>query len=118
MSAVRFENISKRFKLPSGDVTAVQNFSLEVQAEEFLVLVGPSGSGKTTLLRLLAGLDAPTDGRLFLQGKDASQLPPQSREVAMVFQHPTLFPHLNVAENIGFSLKIRKAPQAKIDAAV
>jgi putative spermidine/putrescine transport system ATP-binding protein len=95
--------LSKRF----GAVNALDSVDLRVEAGEFLTLLGPSGSGKTTLLRLLAGFEIPSAGSISLGGREVSTLPPAQRDIGMVFQHYALFPHLNVAENIGYGLKMR-----------
>ena len=98
---IQFEQISKRF----GDVLAVDRLSLEIHEGEFFALLGPSGCGKTTLLRMLAGFESPSEGRLVLDGKDISAVPPHRRPVNMMFQSYALFPHLTVAGNIGFGLR-------------
>jgi len=98
---VRFENVSKRF----GAVAAVENLTLEIRQGEFFALLGPSGCGKTTLLRLLAGFEQPSGGRILLDGEDIGAVPAHRRPVNMMFQNYALFPHLNVARNIGFGLR-------------
>jgi spermidine/putrescine ABC transporter ATP-binding subunit len=108
---VLFEGITKRF----GEVVALDNITVEVQDGEFLSLLGPSGCGKTTLLRTCAGLEMPTEGRVFLEGQDVTDVPPHKRPVNMVFQRWALFPHKTVAENIAFGLTVRKTPQSEID---
>ena len=100
---LRLEDLTRRF----GETVAVDGVSLEVPAGEFLTLLGPSGCGKTTTLRMIAGFEHPTSGRVVLGGRDVSQLPPQKREVGMVFQNYALFPHLDVWENVAFGLKSR-----------
>ena len=107
---VLFEGITKHF----GDVVALDDICLEVQIGEFLSLLGPSGCGKTTLLRTCAGLETPTQGRVYLEGKDVTDIPPHKRPVNMVFQRWALFPHKTVAENIAFGLVIRKTPRSEI----
>lgn len=97
-----FDGITKRF----GNLTAVDNVTVGVKKGEFFSLLGPSGCGKTTLLRMLAGFEKPDTGRIILDGKDITDLPPNKRKVNTVFQNYALFPHLNVRENIGFGLKI------------
>ncbi len=99
---IHFENITKRF----GKVVAVDNVSLQIQEGEFFALLGPSGCGKTTLLRMLAGFETPTEGRLLIDGKDIAALPPNKRPVNMVFQSYAVFPHMSVAENVGYGLKM------------
>src|SRR6266511_3780195 len=93
---LRLEKLSKVYP---GSITAVDGLNLEVRRGEYLVLVGPSGFGKTTTLRLVAGLEAPTAGRVHLDRVDATALPPHRREVAMVFQDAALYPHLSVRDN-------------------
>ena len=88
--------------------------SLEVGDGEFVVLVGPSGCGKTTSLRMLAGLEAVDEGEILIDDRNVVNLPPRSRDIAMVFQNYALYPHMNVAENMGFALKIAKLPKAEI----
>lgn len=90
-----------------GTAVALKPTHLAVEPGEFLTLLGPSGSGKTTLLQMVSGLVAPTQGRLFIDGKDETQTPVHKRDIGLVFQHYALFPHLTVAENIGFPLKMR-----------
>lgn len=100
---VRFEQVSKSF----GEVKALQPLDLEIEPGEFLTLLGPSGSGKTTLLNIVAGFLDPDDGRLILGGKDITALPPRLRNIGMVFQNYALFPHMTVAENVAYGLKVR-----------
>ena len=107
--AVRFEAVSRRF----GDVPAVDGVDLEIASGEFFTLLGPSGSGKTTCLRLMAGFDRPTSGTIRLHGEDVSGLPPYRRNVNTVFQDYALFPHMSVAENVGYGLMVRKVPKAE-----
>jgi multiple sugar transport system ATP-binding protein len=114
MTGVRFQNVSKSF----GDVSVLNGIDLEVAAGEFLVLVGPSGCGKSTLLRCVAGLESPTGGRLSIGDLDVTDVEPRERDVAMVFQSYALYPHMTVAENMGFALRIQKRPQSEIDGAV
>jgi putative spermidine/putrescine transport system ATP-binding protein len=96
-AAVALEDVVKRF----GDVVAVDGVSLDVRAGEFFSLLGPSGSGKTTCLRMIAGFEQPTSGRILLDGRDVSDLPPFQRDVNTVFQDYALFPHMRVAQNVG-----------------
>ncbi len=104
--AVRFEGVRKRF----GDVVAVDGVDLDVHEGEFFSLLGPSGSGKTTCLRLIAGFEAPSEGRVFLDGADVTGLAPYERDVNTVFQDYALFPHMSVEENVGYGLKVKKVP--------
>jgi spermidine/putrescine ABC transporter ATP-binding subunit len=99
---IRFENVTKRF----GKVVAVDNVSLAVDEGEFFALLGPSGCGKTTLLRMLAGFETPTEGRILIDSIDIAGVPPNRRPVNMVFQSYAVFPHMSVAENIGYGLKV------------
>jgi putative spermidine/putrescine transport system ATP-binding protein len=105
--AVALEDVVKRF----GDVTAVDGISLDILAGEFFSLLGPSGSGKTTCLRMIAGFEMPTSGMIRLDGRDVSTLPPFARDVNTVFQDYALFPHMTVAENVGYGLMVRKSPR-------
>ncbi len=107
---VELRNVTKRY----GDHAALEGFSLAVRRGEFLTLLGPSGSGKTTLLRLVAGFESPQSGQIFIEGRDASELPPYRRNVNTVFQHYALFPHLNVFRNVAFGLERKKFPAAEI----
>jgi spermidine/putrescine ABC transporter ATP-binding subunit len=99
---IRFENVSKRY----GKVLAVDNVSLSIEEGEFFALLGPSGCGKTTLLRMLAGFETPTEGRILIDGQDISHTPPNKRPVNMVFQSYAVFPHMTVAENVAYGLKV------------
>jgi len=111
---IRFENITKRF----GDFVAVKDLTLDIYEREFFSLLGPSGCGKTTLMRMLAGFEDPTEGRILLQGKDISGVPPYRRPTNMMFQSYALFPHMTVAKNIAFGLEQDNLPRAEIDARV
>src|SRR5437879_6774192 len=104
MAAVTLANVTKTF---GNGVEAVRNLSLDVADGELLVLVGPSGCGKTTTLRLIAGLESPTGGTVRIAGRVVNDLPPRSRDVALVFQRPALYPHLSVRDNLSFSLRLR-----------
>jgi iron(III) transport system ATP-binding protein len=107
---IRLENISKRF-----DKTKVlEGLTLSVDQGEFFTLLGPSGCGKTTTLRIIAGFIYPDTGNVFINGKDVSRIPPEKRGLGMVFQNYALFPHMTVAENISFGLKLRKLSKARI----
>jgi len=96
-------------------VVAVQEFSLDIQDQEFIVLVGPSGCGKSTTLRMIAGLEEITDGELWIGDKLMNDVAPKDRDIAMVFQNYALYPHMTVYENMAFSLKLKKTPKAEID---
>jgi multiple sugar transport system ATP-binding protein len=110
MADVRFESIRKTF----GKVTAVDDVDLEVADGDFVVLLGPSGCGKTTLLRCLAGLEKVDSGRVLIGGRDATDLPPRRRRIAMVFQSYAVFPHLKLYDNIAFGLRMQKESKAVI----
>ena len=101
-----------------GNFRAVDDVSIEIRSNEFFTLLGPSGCGKTTLLRMLAGFEAPSAGRILLDGADISALPPNKRPINTVFQNYALFPHMTVAENIGFGLKMLGKPAAEIASTV
>ena len=107
--AVRLEGVAKRF----GDVVAVDSLDLEIRDGEFFSMLGPSGSGKTTTLRMIAGFEAPTQGRILLHGEDVTHRPPFERDVNTVFQDYALFPHMHVADNVGYGLMIRRVPRAE-----
>jgi multiple sugar transport system ATP-binding protein len=111
MADVRFEQATKLY--PGRDVPAVDALDLHIQDGEFMVLVGPSGSGKTTALRMLAGLEEVDDGFVLIGGRDVTDLPPKSRDVAMVFQNYALYPYLTVEANIAFPLRIAKVKKAE-----
>jgi multiple sugar transport system ATP-binding protein len=116
MARVVLQELGKDFVGPRGDVTsAVRQVNLTVEDGELLVVVGPSGSGKTTLLRLIAGLEEPTRGTLLLDGAVANGVAPQDRDIAMVFQHHALYPHLTVRENLALGLRLRRCPRAEIE---
>ncbi|MCC7162164.1 MAG: ABC transporter ATP-binding protein [Anaerolineae bacterium] len=102
--AVRFENVSRHFD----QVRAVDNVSIEIRVGEFFSMLGPSGSGKTTCLRLIAGFEQPTSGKIYLHGTEVGNLPPYERDVNTVFQDYALFPHMTVADNVGYALMIKK----------
>ena len=114
MSSVAVRGIAKQF----GDTVALHPTTLEIEDGEFVVIVGPSGCGKSTLLRLLAGLEEPSGGEVLIGGRDVTALAPAARGVAMVFQSYALYPHLSVAENIAFPLRMAKRPRGEIDAKV
>ncbi|CVI59540.1 MULTISPECIES: ABC transporter ATP-binding protein [Agrobacterium] len=111
---IRFENVTKRF----GDFVAVNNLTLDIYEREFFSLLGPSGCGKTTLMRMLAGFEEPTEGRILLQGKDISGVPPYKRPTNMMFQSYALFPHMSVEKNVAFGLEQDGLPRADIAARV
>ena len=115
MARVVLEQVTKYFSGPNTHpVCALNHLNLAVEDKELFTLVGPSGSGKTTLLRLIAGLEVPTEGTISLDGKVVNDVPPQGRDVAMVFQQHALYPHLTAGENMGFGLKLRRVPKAEV----
>lgn len=111
MAAIRIENVTKKF----GNFVAVDNVTLIVEDQEFMVLLGPSGCGKTTLLRAVAGLGMADSGRICIGDRDVTYLPPRKRGISMVFQSYAIFPHMNVYDNIAFGLKMNKFDKAEID---
>src|ERR671924_773893 len=111
MAEIELEHLTKVFP---GGVTAVADVSLRIEDGEFMVLVGPSGCGKSTLLRMIAGLEEVTAGRISIGGRDVTDLAPRRRDVAMVFQSYALYPHMSVRHNIGYGLKVRRAPKPEI----
>jgi sulfate transport system ATP-binding protein len=108
--AIAVQRISKRF----GDFVALDDVSLAIADGSLTTLLGPSGSGKSTLLRIIAGLEVPDEGRVSINGQDATGVPPQQRGVGFVFQHYAAFRHMNVRDNVGFALRIRKRPKNEI----
>jgi len=111
MATVTFDHVNKRF----GDFIAVNDFNLEIQDAEFMVLVGPSGCGKTTSLRMIAGLEEITEGTLRIGDRVVNDVPPKDRDIAMVFQSYALYPHMTVYDNLAFGLKLRKVAKSEID---
>src|SRR6202042_3821256 len=107
---VEIDQVSKRF----GDFVAVDEVSLSVERGEIFCLLGPSGSGKTTLLRMLAGFEAPSAGRLLIDGQDLAAVPPYERPVNMMFQSYALFPHMSVERNVAFGLEQDRLPKSEI----
>ena len=103
--------LSKAF----GSVHALNRVDLQIRSGEYFVLLGPSGGGKTTLLRLLGGFARPTEGQVLLHGRDVSDLPPNLRSTAMVFQSYALFPHMTVNKNVGYGLKLKKVPKDELE---
>src|ERR1700741_2515059 len=112
MAAITLDSVRKIF---DGRHVAVRELSLDIADGELLVLVGPSGSGKSTVLRLIAGLDAPTSGRILIDRKDVTAVPPPHRDLAMVFQSYALYPHKTVRENLAFGLQMRHVETAQND---
>ncbi len=115
MASVRFQDVSKTYQ---SDILALAKFDIEVRDGEFLVLVGPSGCGKSTSLRILAGLEVPTTGQLFIGDRNVTDVKPQDRDIAMVFQNYALYPHMSVFDNMAFSLRMRKMSADEINSNV
>ena len=113
MATVTFEKAQRWY--PGADVPAVPGIDLEIRDGEFMVLVGPSGCGKSTTLRMLAGLEEVNSGKIFIGDRDVTDVPPKDRDIAMVFQNYALYPHMTVAENMAFALKMAKIPSAERD---
>jgi multiple sugar transport system ATP-binding protein len=109
MASIKYDNAQRMY--PGADRPAVNDLNLDIEDGEFLVLVGPSGCGKSTSLRMLAGLEEVTNGRIFIGDRDVTHLPPKERDIAMVFQNYALYPHMTVADNMAFSLKMAKVPK-------
>lgn len=114
MAEVTLRNVGKRYD----DVVAVSDVNLDIPNHEFIVLVGPSGCGKSTTLRMIAGLEEITEGEISIGGEVVNDVPPKDRDIAMVFQNYALYPHMTVAENMSFGLKLRKFPKAEIKSRV
>ncbi len=117
-SAVKIEHVVKWFGAGGRAVQALADVSLDIYDNEFFTLLGPSGCGKTTLLRCIAGFEQPTDGRILLFGDEIDALPPNKRPVNTVFQHYALFPHMTVAANVGFGLRMLKRSKSEVDTVV
>lgn len=111
MASVKFENIKKIYE---SDNVVINDFSIEIEDGEFVVLVGPSGCGKSTLLRIIAGLEAPTDGNIWIDDQIVNTVAPKDRNVAMVFQNYALYPHMSVFDNLAFGLRLRKFNKVEI----
>src|SRR5690625_4438877 len=112
MATVTFDHATRVY--PGTERPAVDALNLEVADGEFLVLVGPSGCGKSTSLRMLAGLEDVNSGRVLIGDRDVTDVQPKDRDIAMVFQNYALYPHMSVADNMGFALKIAGKPKAEI----
>ena len=109
---VKFESVQMSY---DGETLVVKDLNLEGARGEFVTLLGPSGSGKTTCLMMLAGFETATHGQIYLDGVPINNVPPHKREIGMVFQNYALFPHMTVAENLAFPLKVRKLVQADVE---
>jgi putative spermidine/putrescine transport system ATP-binding protein len=114
MSDLVLHNVSKRF----GDAVAVEDLSFSVEPGEFVSILGPSGCGKTTTLRMIAGFERPDAGRIVLDGRDMTDVPPQRRNIGVVFQSYALFPHMTVFQNVAFGLEMRRIGRAEVEGAV
>ncbi len=114
MTSISIRNISKSF----GDVNVIPDLSLDIGDKEFVVLVGPSGCGKTTTLRMIAGLEEVTGGEIWFGDRNVTEVRPGLRKTSMVFQNYALYPHMTVAQNIAYGMKVRGVPKAEIAAAV
>src|SRR6185437_4687924 len=114
MASVSFHNVEKAF----GATKVIHGISFDIRDGEFMVLVGPSGCGKSTLLRMLAGLEDITAGTIGIDGRPVNDVDSKDRDIAMVFQSYALYPHMTVRDNMGFSLRLRKANKTEIDARV
>ena len=112
MASITYDKATRRY--PGSERPAVDALDLEIADGEFLVLVGPSGCGKSTSLRMLAGLEDIDDGAVWIGDRDVTQLPPRSRDIAMVFQNYALYPHMTVRQNLGYALRVRKTPKPEI----
>ncbi len=109
MASIRFDKAQRWY--PGADVPAVPGISLDIEDGEFMVLVGPSGCGKSTTLRMLAGLEDVNSGHIYIGDRDVTMMPPKDRDIAMVFQNYALYPHMSVADNMAFALKMAKVPK-------
>ena len=114
MATLELKNVTKQF----GDFKAVDNFNLDVKDGEMIALLGGSGCGKTTTLRMIAGFIEPSEGAIFVDGKNVGKIPPYKRNVGIFFQNYALFPHMTVFENVAFGLKLQKLPKAEIESRV
>lgn len=114
MSYIRFENIQKSF----GSNQVLKNINMEIEQGQLVTLLGPSGCGKSTLLRCLAGLETVSAGKIYLDGKDITDVSPRNRDIGMVFQQYSLFPNMNLEQNVAFGLKLKKTPKSTIDTKV
>ena len=111
MAGVVLDDVGKVY---GGDVVAVRNMNLDIPDGEFVVFAGPSGCGKSTALRMIAGLEDISSGRIYIGDSVVNDLPPRERDIAMVFQNYALYPHMNVRDNMGFALKLKKVDKAEI----
>jgi multiple sugar transport system ATP-binding protein len=115
MASVELRNVCKIFRQKKGeDIHAVRDLNLTIADKELVVLLGPSGCGKTTTLRIIAGLEEVSSGTISINGAAMNEIPPQNRDIAMVFQRDALYPHMTVFENMAFGLKLRRVPKSEI----
>ena len=112
MASLQLKNIKKTY---GNGLTAVNDFNLDIEDQEFVIFVGPSGCGKSTTLRMIAGLEEISDGELYIDGRLVNDVAPKDRDIAMVFQNYALSPHMTVFDNMAFGLKLRKTPKAEIE---
>lgn len=114
---VNLQNITKVFPAPdgSGEVTAVDHINLEIKDGELVTLLGPSGCGKTTTLRMISGFEIPSDGEIFIGKRPVANIPPNKRDIAMVFQSYALFPHMTIYENVAYGLRVQKVPKPELE---
>ena len=110
MVTIELKNLTKRF----GEITAAKNITLTIKDGEFFTLLGPSGCGKTTTMRIIAGLEFPTEGQVFFNGTDVTNLPSYERNTGMVFQNYALWPHMKVFDNVAYGLNVRSMPQNEV----
>ena len=115
MAEVVFDHVTRIY--PGNDKPSVDDLNMDIKDGEFFMLVGPSGCGKSTTLRMLAGLEEVNKGRILIGGKDVTTMQPKDRDIAMVFQNYALYPHMTVADNMGFALKIAGTPKEEIASA-
>ena len=108
---IRIREVTKRF---GQTVTAVDGVTLDIREGEFFALLGPSGCGKTTLLRMIAGFEIPSEGQILIDDQDMAKVPPNRRPINMVFQSYAVFPHMTVADNVGYGLKVTNVPKAEV----
>src|SRR5881392_862381 len=108
MAEIKFRDVTKRY---DDGFEAVKHMELDIADGEFMVLVGPSGCGKSTLLRMIAGLEECSDGAILIGDRDVTEMPPQKRDIAMVFQDYALYPHMTVRDNLAYGLKLKKMPK-------
>ncbi|CAG1772975.1 partial sulfate transport system ATP-binding protein, partial [uncultured bacterium] len=113
---LKLDQVSKQFqdRGGSGQVLAVDNVTLEINSGEFVTLLGPSGCGKTTTLRMIAGFENPTQGRIILDGQDITNVAPNKRDMALVFQNYALFPHMTIYDNVAYGLQTQRIPKNKV----